>query len=160
MTPRLLLPNRFKLIGWLIAIPAFVLMIFVLHGDFAFGFLNFSRGNTDSLQVLFDSPTLFSIRTNNFTDELGGILLIIGLLIIAFSREKDEDERITTLRLESLLWAVLINSILLILALVFLYNGLFLQVMCYNICTTLILFVARFNLKLSIERRNAKIADL
>ncbi|MET0464927.1 MAG: hypothetical protein ABW007_17315 [Chitinophagaceae bacterium] len=160
MTPRFLLPNQFKLIGWLIAIPAFVLMLFVLHGDFAFEFLNFSRGNTDSLQVLFDSPTLFSIRTNNFTDELGGILLILGLLIIAFSKEKDEDERITVLRLESLLWAVLINSILLILAIVFLYNGLFLQVMCYNICTTLILFVIRFNWKLYADRRTAKTSGL
>lgn len=36
--------------------------------------------------------------------------------IIAFSKEKDEDERIAAIRLESLLWAVLINSILLILA--------------------------------------------
>jgi small-conductance mechanosensitive channel len=160
MASRLLLPNRFKLVGWLIAIPAFILMLFVLHGDFAFEFLNFSRGSTDSLQVLFDSPTLFSIRTNNFTDEIGGILLIIGLLLIAFSKEKDEDERIATLRLESLLWAVLINSILLILAIVVLYNGLFLQVMCYNICTTLILFVVRFNWKLFAERRNAKIANL
>lgn len=36
--------------------------------------------------------------------------------IIASSKEKDEDERIAAIRLESLLWAVLINSILLILA--------------------------------------------
>ena len=160
MTSRFLLPNRFKLIGWLIAIPCFILMFFVLHGDFAFEFLNFSRGNTDSVQILFDSPTLFSIRTNNFTDELGGILLITGLLLIAFSKEKDEDERIATLRLESLLWAVLINSFLLILAMIFLYNGLFLQAMSYNICTTLILFVIRFNVKLYADRRTIKTPEL
>lgn len=160
MTPKLLLPNHYKLIGWLIAIPSLILMLAVLHADFAFGFLNFTRGNTDGIRVLFDSPTLFSIRSNNFTDEAGGILLTIGLLLIAFSKEKDEDERIATLRLESLLWAVLINSILLILAMIFLYNGLFLQAMAYNICTTLILFVARFNLKLYAERRNTKTIDL
>ena len=131
----------------------------VLHGDFAFEFLNYTRGNTDGLQVLFDSPTLFTIRTNNFTDEIGGILLITGLLLIALSKERDEDERIAALRLESLLWAVLINSILLILAMILFYNGLFLQAMAYNICTTLILFVARFNLKLYAERRNAKTTD-
>ncbi len=160
MTSRFLLPNRFKFIGWLVAIPAFILMLFVLHGDFAFDFLSFSRGDTGDMQILFDSPTLFSIRTNNFTDELGGILLITGLLLIAFSKEKDEDERIATLRLESLLWAVLINSFLLILAMIFLYNGLFLQVMSYNICTTLILFVIRFNVKLYADRRTAKTSEL
>lgn len=160
MTPKLLLPNRYKLIGWILAIPSFILMLAVLHGDFAFEFLNYTRGNTDNIQVLFDSPTLFSLRTNNFTDEAGGILLITGLLLIALSKEKDEDERIAALRLESLLWAVLINSMLLILAMILLYNGLFLQAMAYNICTTLILFVARFNLKLFTERRNAKTTGL
>lgn len=154
MTPRLLLPSRYKFLGWFIAVPAFILMLFVLHGDFTFGFLDYSRPPSGTAGALFDSPTLFSLASNNFTDEVGGILLIIGLLLIAFSKEKDEDERIAALRLESLLWAVLINSILLILAMIFLYNGLFLQVMAYNICTSLILFVARFHTKLYLERRS------
>jgi small-conductance mechanosensitive channel len=159
MTPRLLLPNRYKLIGWIVTIPSFLLMLAVLHGDFAFEFLTYSSG-ADDIQKLFSAGTLFSLPSNNFTDELGGILLITGLLLIAFSKEKDEDERIATLRLESLLWAVLINSILLILAMIFLYNGLFLQAIAYNICTTLILFIIRFNLKLYTEKRNAKTSEL
>ena len=65
----------------------------------------------------------FTIQTNNFTDELGGILLIIGLLLIAFSKEKDEDERISRVRLESLLWATLVNSILLIFCILFSENN-------------------------------------
>lgn len=159
MTPRLLLPNRYKLIGWIIATPSFLLMLAVLHGDFAFGFLEYSNG-ADDIKKFFSTGTLFSLYSNNFTDELGGILLITGLLLIAFSKEKDEDERIAALRLESLLWAVLINSILLILAMIFLYNGLFLQAMAYNICTTLILFIIRFNLKLYTDKRNAKTSEL
>jgi len=159
MTPRLLLPNRYKLIGWMITIPSFLLMLAVLHGDFAFQFLTYSS-DADDLHRLFFSGTLFSLHSNNFTDEIGGILLIVGLLFTAFSKEKDEDERIAALRLESLLWAVLINSILLILAMIFLYNGLFLHAMAYNICTTLILFIIRFNLKLYSEKRNSKTSGL
>jgi small-conductance mechanosensitive channel len=159
MTPRLLLPNRYKLVGWIIAIPSFLLMLAVLHADFAFSFLTYSRGG-DDIRLLFGKGFLFDIHVNNFTDETGGILLIIGLLLIAFSKEKDEDERIAAIRLESLLWAVLINSILLVLAIIFLYNGLFLQAMAYNICTTLILFIARFNLKLYSEKRKLKSSAL
>lgn len=159
MTPKLLLPNRYKRIGWIIAIPAFILMLAVLHADFEFSFLNYSR-NPDSINLLFDKVFLFTIHANNFTDEVGGVLLIIGLLLIAFAKEKDEDERIAAIRLESLLWAVLINSILLVLAILFLYNTLFLQVMAYNICTTLILFIARFNLKLYSEKRKLKSSTL
>lgn len=159
MTPRLLLPNRYKLIGWILAIPSFILMLAVLHADFEFPFLTYSRGG-DDIHILFDKGFLFDIHVNNFTDEIGGILLIIGLLLIAFSKEKDEDERIAAIRLESLLWAVLVNSILLVLAIILLYNALFLQAMAYNICTTLILFIARFNLKLYSERRKLKNSSL
>jgi hypothetical protein len=79
--------------------------------------------------------------------------------MIAFSKEKVEDERINTLRLESLLWAVYINTILLILAIIFLYGEAFLQVMTYNICTPLILFIARFNSVMFKDKRklNAEI---
>lgn len=48
---------------------------------------------------------LFGLHRHNFTDEVGSLLLIAGLLMIAFSREKEEDERTVKLRLESLLWA-------------------------------------------------------
>lgn len=160
MLSKFLLPNHYKLIGWIISIPSLFLMLAVLHSDFSFSFLNYHRGNTGELRAIFGGETLFTMNANNFTDELGGVLLVTGLMLIAFSKEKDEDERILALRLESLLWAVLINSILLIIAMIFLYNGLFLQAMAYNVCTTLILFVARFNIKLYLERRNFKTIDL
>lgn len=148
---KFLLPHKMKKIGWLLALPALVLMIFYLHFAFEFGFLNFYR---KAEHLSFDKGFLFTIQFNNFTDELGSIVLITGLLLIAFSREKDEDERIAKLRLESLLWAVLVNSLLILLAIIFFYNELFLKVMAYNICTPLILFIARFNFILYFERKS------
>ena len=148
---KFLLPHKMKRIGWLLAIPAAILMIAWMHFSFSFSFLDYYRKEA---HLSFDEGMLFTIQIHNFTDEVGGIILIIGLLLIAFSREKDEDERIAKLRLESLLWAVLVNSILIILAIIFFYNGLFLSVMVYNICTPLILFIARFNLILYFERKS------
>jgi len=139
-----------KKIGWMLAIPSAVLIIMTLNFDFRFKFLDFSR---PAANVNFDNGFLWNIQFNNFTDEIVSIILITGLLFISFSREKDEDERITRLRLESLLWAVLVNSILIILAIVFLYSSLFLDIMAYNICMPLILFIARFNLILFFERK-------
>jgi hypothetical protein len=43
-----------------------------------------------------------------------------------------------------LLWAVYLNSILIILAIILCYGTLFLNVMIYNICSTLVFFIARF----------------
>jgi small-conductance mechanosensitive channel len=148
---KFLLPHKMKKIGWLLAIPAAVLMILYMHFDFTFSFLDYYR---KAAHISFDNGFLFNIQSNNFTDEIGSIVLIIGLLFIAYSREKDEDERIAKLRLESLLWAVLVNSILIILAIIFFYSVQFLRIMAYNICTPLILFIARFNLILYFERKS------
>ncbi|ULQ53269.1 hypothetical protein [Flavihumibacter fluvii] len=151
MYVKFLFPNRFKMLGWIMAIPAFVLMLFVLHNDFSFAFLDYTAKGSDRLAL--DNGFIYNVQSNNFTDEIGSLLLISGLLFIAFSKEKDEDEMISKLRLESLLWAVFINSIFVMLAIIFIYNLLFLNVMAYNICTTLILFIARFNLVLQSERK-------
>ena len=144
MKTRFLLPTRCKPIGLVIAIPAFILMVLYLHFGFTFKFLDYQTRGTN-----FTS-------TDNFTDEIGGVLLIIGLLMVAFAKEKEEDERITKLRLESLVWAVYVNSFFLILAILFFYNEQFLEIMAYNICTPLILFIARFNLVMLRERNHLK----
>lgn len=151
MLTKFLLPNKLKSLGWIIAIPAFILMILNLQFGFTFPFLDYAEKGLK--HISFDNGFLFNIQYNNFTDEAGGVLLMIGLLLIAFSKEKDEDEMISKLRLESLLWAVLINSVLIILSIIFFYSELFLKVMAYNICTTLILFIARFNLTIYFESK-------
>src|SRR5215831_8646790 len=112
MQTKFLLPNKLKLVGWMLAIPAFILMVLNVHYGFVFDFLDYTAKKAQ--HISFDGGSLFTIQSNNFTDEIGGIVLIVGLLFIAFSKEKDEDERISQLRLESLLWAVFINSLFLI----------------------------------------------
>ncbi|HWB24733.1 MAG TPA: hypothetical protein VG738_04595 [Chitinophagaceae bacterium] len=150
METKMLLPNRYKTIGWCLALPSFIIIMLYLYFDFAFPFLDYSSGKTDNL---FRGETLFNLNNTNFTDEIFGILLITGLLMVAFSREKMEDERTMQLRLESLLWAVLINSILVMLAIILIYGSVFLQVMVYNMCTTLIIFIARFNYVMYREKK-------
>ncbi len=152
MSPRFLLSPRMKYAGLVIAIPAFALMVAYLNFDFTLEFLDYSR---PSEHFSFNEGFLFNLHQNNFTDELGGVLLTCGLLLMAFSREKDEDERIMQLRLESLLWAVLNNSLFIMVSIILFYNELFLTIMAYNICTTLILFVIRFNLVLYLVRRKS-----
>ena len=158
MKTRFLMPHKFKKIGWLISIPAFVLMILNLQTGFIFKFLDYEVKGLK--KISFDNSFLFNIQFNNFTDEIGGLLLIVGLLMIAFSKEKQEDERISQIRLESLLWAVYINSIFLMLSIILFYSELFLNIMTYNICTPLILFIGRFNLVMYLETKKLKKENL
>jgi hypothetical protein len=151
METKFLLSNRLKYLGFIIAIPALVLMILNLHYDFTFHFLDYESKTSGKISL--DNNFLFNIQVNNFTDEIGSLLLITGLLLIAFSKEKDEDEMIAKMRLESMLWAVLVNSLFIMVSIILFYNELFFKIMAYNICTTLILFIARFNLTIYFERK-------
>jgi hypothetical protein len=151
MYTRYLLPSKFKMPGWILAIPSFIMMLFVLHADLSFPFFNYAVSGSGKMS--FDGGFLFNLQNTNFTDEVFSLLLFTGLIFIAFSKEKDEDEMITRLRLESLLWAVFVNTILIMLAIIFFYNGLFLSVMIYNLATPLILFIARFTIVLYLVRK-------
>ena len=87
----------------------------------------------------------FSITENNILDEIIGLLLIIGALLIAFSKEKSEDEFISKIRLESLVWATYINFAILIFTIIFIYDMIFFWVLVFNMFTVLIFFIIRFN---------------
>jgi hypothetical protein len=146
MNPSLLLPNKWKRIGWFILIPATIagILITILQFDagwvkapvFAFFFDNSVFGQSGS----------FSWITVDVTNTLVGTLWLIGAMIVAFSQEKEEDEFINRLRLSSLLWSVWVNYLLLLFAFIFIYGFSFLHVMIYNMFTILIIFIIRFNL--------------
>lgn len=144
MTNSLLLPARFKFWGWVILIPATVLGIILVATEYeglaiqapVFAFFH---------DEFLSEAKNFSFFETNITNTLVGVLFIAGALLVGFSREKNEDEYIANLRLSSLLWAVLVNSLLLIFAFIFIYGTAFLNVMVYNMFTVLIIFIGRFN---------------
>lgn len=140
----MLLPNKYKKLGWNICIPSALVGIFLIATNFEYFQLNttvFAIINDDIL----NEKTAFSFIQRNITGTLVGSLFIIGALLVGFSKEKYEDEYVLHLRLTSLLWATLINYILLLLALVFVYGISFLNVMVYQMFSTLIIYIARFN---------------
>lgn len=139
MNSKLLLPNKYKRIGLILLIPSFILFAFSQFADRNWKWLNTGRGK-EFWEFLMDLQV-----------ELIGVA-IAGLLIIAFAREKQEDEYINSVRLESLQWAVLINYLFLIAA-TFTVEGLnFIDIMGYNMLTVLVIFIIRFHLVLRKNR--------
>lgn len=146
MEPRFLFPHRFKLIGWIVAIPSIVLGLFILIDDLRFDFLMvklpFKYFFADEFLSSGDKGNEFSIF--NFTDEIATIGSIIGLLLIAFSKVKYEDEYVSKLRLESLQWAIYVNFFLLIVSTILIHGMSYYSVIVYNMFTPLIIFIIRF----------------
>ena len=144
MSSKLLLPNKYKLIGWCLLIPATILGVILSFTNFETFPLKtkvFAIFNNE----LFGKTQLFSFIEANITNTIVGVIFIVGAIFVGFSKEKREDEFIAKLRLSSLLWAVWVNYVLLLLAVLFVYGTAFFTVMVYNMFTVLLIFIFRFN---------------
>ena len=139
MKQTLLLPSRFKTIGWFILIPATIAGIFLMATEYEANWLTtkvFAIFNDD---LFFGNNESFGVRNNftvittDVTNTLVGILFIIGGIMVSFAKEKREDEFIANLRLTSLMWSVWVNYALLLLSLIFVWGLAFFNVMVYNL---------------------------
>ncbi len=81
-------------------------------------------------------------------DEICVIGLSIGLLLTVFSREKDEDECITHLRMQAWTLAIAVNYLILIAGTLGLYSSQYLSFVFINMFTIPVLFLFIFQWKL------------
>ncbi|MBS1649212.1 MAG: hypothetical protein JSR09_05845 [Bacteroidetes bacterium] len=156
MFKSLLFPNKFKKIGWFILVPSFILGLCLIVSGYEPSFLN---GRIISIFPSLLNQNYFAPIKVNFSNTIVGVLFIVGAMFVGFSREKNEDEFISKVRLSSLLWAVFVNYLLLLIAFIFIYETAFLSVMIYNMFTVLIIFIVRFNFILFRNSKNLSNAE-
>ena len=140
MENSLLIPGKYKVIGWIIFILSASLGIATLYWDYRI--LGLVLPLKES--VFFDA---------NLTNEVALAGLIIGLMIIVFAREKIEDEYISLMRLKCLQWSVLISFVILFILNFVFYGGSFYIVLIYNMFTIPLIFIAKFNYSMYRLRR-------
>ncbi|WP_121667950.1 hypothetical protein [Mesonia aquimarina] len=149
MKTNYLLPNSFKKWGWIIFLIGIGLGIIYCCGYDSPKFFD-----TKVFALVVDEFTVnlgganskfFTLYKTNFFDELICLLLIIGGLLVAFSKQKIEDEFISKIRVESLIWATYCNYFILLIAILFVYETPFFWVMIFNMFTVLLFFIIRFH---------------
>lgn len=94
--------------------------------------------------LLGGDTTFFTMVKNNLTDEVIGGVLMLGLILLCFTRQKTEDEYIARIRLESFLWAAFIQCSIFLIALLTIYGEPFWVFMMVNFYLLPIIFVIRF----------------
>ncbi len=144
MKARYLFPNSFKKVGWVIFSVSIVMTLIFFMLEEGPKFLDFK---VFSLEVsnIFEGSKFFHWIKNNLFDEITSLTIIIGAMLVAFSAEKVEDELISKLRLDALVWATYANYIILVISIILVYDLEFLWVLVFNMFTTLVLFVIRFH---------------
>jgi hypothetical protein len=145
MKTTLLLPNRFKKLGWILFVPMLAIGIFVIVTDYQVPWLQAEVFALTSGSFFDKKLQNGMFIETNLTNTVLGVLFIIGAILVSFSKEKNEDEFIAIIRLKSLLWAVLVNYMLLIIAFLLVYELPFFTVMTFNMFTVLLLFIFRFH---------------
>ncbi len=140
----LLLPHKYKLIGWVLFVPSIVALLIFIFFEITytptimtFGF--FGEG------FITHSTRALTFGKIELLPNLTGILILAGGLLVMFSKEKTEDEYINQIRLNSLQYSVFLNYILLFFCIVFIHGFAFLHVMVYNLFTIIIIYILRFH---------------
>lgn len=154
METRFLISHKFRRIG------AILFILGVLGTAFAISDFEPEFLEVDVIMLFADDEVfgqqeseLVDIRTENIFNELVGLFVIVGGVLLLLSKRKQEDEMMVKLRLESILWAAKINAFLLILSLLFIYGLSFYFVMVFNLGLLYALFAVRFEWAVSRLRK-------
>lgn len=158
MKTKFLFPASYKKWGWIILIPAVIFGFIDLFAEFQPEFLDW-KVPVIYVNELFGKTTYFGFIENNVLNEILGVLVIIGSVLVAFSKQPNEDEFIAKIRLESLVWATYVNYGILLLAFLFVYDTGFLWVMIFNMFTILLFFIVRFHWQILKMRKTVSYAE-
>jgi hypothetical protein len=143
-----LFPNKYKKIGLLLFIAGFTLLIMGLLFD-----IDVELSYLDiKMPVIVNNPIFserhyFQIVETNITVQIIILSIIIGGLLLGFSKERVEDELIRDIRNKSLVWAVYLNYSLLILSLFVVVDLDMFTMIILNVFTLLLFFIIRFEWK-------------
>lgn len=152
----LLLPRKCRLVGCILLPFSVALMVAFYSYNYSIPFLQHNldqQGNSFSGRNDFILSKTFSA---DYTGTVGMVLTFISLFMIAFSREKNEDEYVGFVRLKALQISVYANYLILGLIALTLFGVSFLLVIELNLFTELILFILIYQYHLHIKPRLSK----
>lgn len=145
MKTRFLFPNYFKTLGWVLFVPSVLLTILIsVYQVNADEYLNVSVFAIYADEFLSDTK-YFSVIENSIVDELITLCMIVGGILVGFSKLKVEDEMISKIRYESLVWSTYLNYGLILFFTLFIYGTSYLNVLFHNVFTLLLFFIIRFH---------------
>ena len=154
MKTKFLFPHACKKFGWIIFIVGIVLFFL---GEYIFKTDSPNFLDATVLAFITDgknsSLAFFQIVKSNLLNEIQYSFIIIGGILVAFSKERKEDEFIMQTRLDSLLWSLFINYAIILFCVLFIYGAVFIIVVLISTFSILFVFIARFHYVLYKNKR-------
>ena len=148
-----LLPVGFKKAGLWMVMPFFVLSVLCLYGVMDHMNLSFL---SVKMPALVDYSGWFTTNETNLIDEIAMLGLLVSLVFIGLSRERDEDEMTAHIRMQSFVWSAWATSAAIALGIFFVYDLEFVTFMFVAMYLYLALYAIKFNLAMYRERKEQK----
>lgn len=134
----LLLPYPVKFAGLLLMLAGLILGVAYLWLDFRFTLPVFAIFSS------FLETKMFVTFNTNFADELVLLLILSGLGLIIFSKEKNESEYIERVREKAFARALIWNTVLLLISILFIYGSGFIGMLVINLFSFSLFFLFFF----------------
>lgn len=148
----LLRPHGFKRLGLLSFFLGVVLAVARLHFRWAPDVL---RTKVFAVSASYLERKSFAVIENNVTEELSGVLVVVGLFVMVAAAEKTEGPQVADLRLRALLLAGYGHGLALLLVILFFYGLSFLQALLVALVSFPLLYLVFFGV-LKHRTRSAK----
>lgn len=145
----------FKKIGYGILVVALVFFVLcLLFEQLAFGLQYPMISLTPPMDEVWTIFKFYPRITQGGWFEIVMTLMCVGCVFVAFSKEKEEDECIAQIRMQSLVWALMVNMVLVLLTTLFIYGGSYLTCMAVYPFSTFLFFIIKYNISLYQFRKN------
>lgn len=145
-----LLPGSFRFAGFIFTCAGTILGIM----RFYFGFKpDMLDQKVFALYSVYLKTKTLKIESNQLIEEIVGLLVILGLFMIAFAREKNENPQVNSLRLKAFLISFYINTSFLIASILFTFGLAFIYMTILYLILPLSIYVISFRILVIIERK-------
>ena len=146
-----LLPKSLKPLGFVFTGIGIILAFIRFH----FGYKpEFMERKVFALYSLYIQSKTLQVIKNQLLEEIAGILIIVGLYLIAFTKEKVENESFNALRLKSFFITAYLNLLFLLIALLFTFGLGFVYMLMLSMGLWLVIYTLTCRLLLFRNRKN------
>ena len=152
MKKNYLLPHGFKRVGLIMLVPFLVACIWLLCGPCEGDWFIVDVPALFTLDIASTSEW-FGMTVTDPVNEICMLGLLVSLVLIALSKEKDEDEMTAVVRMQSFVWSFWCTAILMLVAILFVYDMAFMYFAFASMFVCFIMYICKFNYEMIKIRR-------
>ena len=145
-----LMPNKLRIFGIIFFMTGMLLLILKYQFNLKPDFLNLK---VFAIYSFYIEAKVFTVITHQMLGDFAGILLLAGMFVVSFTREKDESAEVDELRLKAFLVGAYVNLAYLLIALLFFFGFGFVGALTLFMAVWLLAYLVTFRISLYRNKR-------